>query len=148
MSRVVGHYQAKAVSVTDKRISLTSEILSCIKLIKMYAWENNFTNNLSGEYLYLTNKLLKCLDAIIIFSLQITSYNTTTATALTLADLCLLFVCVNPILCFLCLSLSWPNCGQGHLIFLIFLSYKFPCFGFGPQVGPCLKLGPSRCKIV
>lgn len=64
MSRVVGHYQAKAVSVTDKRISLTSEILNCIKLIKMYAWEKNFTNNLSGEYLYLTNKLSRFLGGI------------------------------------------------------------------------------------
>lgn len=46
MSRLVGFFQAKVVSVADQRIRLTSDILSCIKLIKMYAWEKSFTKNL------------------------------------------------------------------------------------------------------
>ncbi|KAG8324227.1 Multidrug resistance-associated protein 5 [Homalodisca vitripennis] len=46
MSRLVGRYQAKVVSMADKRICLTSEILSSIKLIKMYAWEKCFTKTL------------------------------------------------------------------------------------------------------
>uniref|UniRef100_A0A1B6LUM9 Multidrug resistance-associated protein 5-like n=1 Tax=Graphocephala atropunctata TaxID=36148 RepID=A0A1B6LUM9_9HEMI len=46
MSRLVGRYQARVVSMADKRICLTSEILSAIKLIKMYAWEKCFTKTL------------------------------------------------------------------------------------------------------
>jgi len=46
LSRLVGHYQAKVITMADKRICLTSEILSCIKLIKMYAWEKSFAKSL------------------------------------------------------------------------------------------------------
>ncbi|XP_054266785.1 ATP-binding cassette sub-family C member 5-like isoform X5 [Macrosteles quadrilineatus] len=46
LSRLVGHFQAKVVAMSDKRIGLTSEILCCIKLIKMYAWEKSFAKSL------------------------------------------------------------------------------------------------------
>ncbi|XP_028400740.1 multidrug resistance-associated protein 5-like [Dendronephthya gigantea] len=37
-----GKFRAKAVRVTDQRVKLMNEVLSCIKLIKMYAWEKSF----------------------------------------------------------------------------------------------------------
>ncbi|KAK3927988.1 Multidrug resistance-associated protein 5 [Frankliniella fusca] len=36
----------KTVQVTDKRIGLMNEILSSIRLIKMYAWEDSFAKNI------------------------------------------------------------------------------------------------------
>ncbi|RZF41687.1 hypothetical protein LSTR_LSTR011622 [Laodelphax striatellus] len=48
MSRCTGYFRGKALSVCDTRIRLVSEILQCIKLIKMYAWESTFAYNLHG----------------------------------------------------------------------------------------------------
>ncbi|EHB16370.1 Multidrug resistance-associated protein 9 [Heterocephalus glaber] len=39
-------FQRSAISVTDKRIQTMNEFLTCIKLIKMYAWEKSFTNTI------------------------------------------------------------------------------------------------------
>ncbi|XP_060715255.1 ATP-binding cassette sub-family C member 12 [Tachysurus vachellii] len=35
-------FRKKTVSVTDKRVRTMNEVLTCIKLIKMYAWEESF----------------------------------------------------------------------------------------------------------
>ncbi|XP_046853330.1 ATP-binding cassette sub-family C member 5-like isoform X2 [Xenia sp. Carnegie-2017] len=37
-----GKFRGKAVRITDQRVKLMNEVLSCIKLIKMYAWEKSF----------------------------------------------------------------------------------------------------------
>ncbi|KAF5904416.1 multidrug resistance-associated protein 9, partial [Clarias magur] len=37
----------KAVSVTDKRVRTMNEVLTCIKLIKMYAWEESFEKKIT-----------------------------------------------------------------------------------------------------
>ena len=37
--------------MTDKRVKLMNEVLSCIKLIKMYAWEKSFAKVIGGEVL-------------------------------------------------------------------------------------------------
>ncbi|XP_033637674.1 multidrug resistance-associated protein 5-like [Asterias rubens] len=37
----------KCVKLTDQRTRLMNEVLNCIKLIKMYAWEDIFSSNLS-----------------------------------------------------------------------------------------------------
>ncbi|KYM96485.1 Sodium leak channel non-selective protein [Cyphomyrmex costatus] len=46
ISRVTGYFRSKSVNVTDTRVRLMSEILECIKLIKMYAWEKYFGQKL------------------------------------------------------------------------------------------------------
>ena len=39
----------KGVAFTDRRTRLLNEVLNCIKLIKMYAWEESFQANITGE---------------------------------------------------------------------------------------------------
>ncbi|XP_064615188.1 ATP-binding cassette sub-family C member 5-like [Liolophura sinensis] len=47
ISRITTHYRHKAIKVTDKRVRLMSELLNCVKLIKMYAWEQSFAESIS-----------------------------------------------------------------------------------------------------
>ncbi|KAK2913918.1 hypothetical protein Q8A67_002317 [Cirrhinus molitorella] len=42
IARLIGAFRRRAVSVTDKRVRIMNEVLTCIKLIKMYAWEESF----------------------------------------------------------------------------------------------------------
>ncbi|XP_051563276.1 ATP-binding cassette sub-family C member 12-like [Myxocyprinus asiaticus] len=42
VARLIGAFRRRAVSVTDKRVRTMNEVLTCIKLIKMYAWEESF----------------------------------------------------------------------------------------------------------
>ncbi|XP_038051020.1 multidrug resistance-associated protein 5-like [Patiria miniata] len=41
-SKIVAHYRQRSIELTDHRVRLMSEIINCIKLIKMYAWEDSF----------------------------------------------------------------------------------------------------------
>ncbi|XP_037672360.1 ATP-binding cassette sub-family C member 11 isoform X2 [Choloepus didactylus] len=43
LSRVIVKIQERVSMVSDRRIRVTSEVLTCIKLIKMYTWEKPFT---------------------------------------------------------------------------------------------------------
>uniref|UniRef100_A0A665W9R2 ATP-binding cassette sub-family C member 5 n=1 Tax=Echeneis naucrates TaxID=173247 RepID=A0A665W9R2_ECHNA len=45
-SRLTAYFRKKCVAVTDRRVRLMNEILSCIKFIKMYCWENVFAQNI------------------------------------------------------------------------------------------------------
>lgn len=49
ISRATGYFRSKSVNITDARVRLMSEILECIKLIKMYSWEKYFSQKLLGE---------------------------------------------------------------------------------------------------
>ncbi|XP_046906915.1 ATP-binding cassette sub-family C member 12 [Hypomesus transpacificus] len=42
MARLINIFRRKAVVVTDNRVRTMNEVLTCIKLIKMYAWETSF----------------------------------------------------------------------------------------------------------
>jgi len=44
--------RAKAIVFTDRRVRVIHEILTCIKLIKFYAWEQNFEKSV-GTWLCL-----------------------------------------------------------------------------------------------
>ncbi|XP_071460256.1 ATP-binding cassette sub-family C member 12 isoform X3 [Marmota flaviventris] len=46
MARLNSAFRRSAISVTDKRVQTMNEFLTCIKLIKMYAWETSFTNTI------------------------------------------------------------------------------------------------------
>ncbi|XP_008579385.1 PREDICTED: multidrug resistance-associated protein 9 [Galeopterus variegatus] len=46
MAKLNSAFRRSAVSVTDKRVQTMNEFLTCIKLIKMYAWEKSFTDTI------------------------------------------------------------------------------------------------------
>ncbi|XP_042549375.1 ATP-binding cassette sub-family C member 12 isoform X4 [Dipodomys spectabilis] len=46
MAKLNSTFRRSAISVTDKRVQTMNEFLTCIKLIKMYAWEKSFTNTI------------------------------------------------------------------------------------------------------
>ncbi|XP_068181608.1 ATP-binding cassette sub-family C member 5 [Antennarius striatus] len=45
-SRLTAYFRKKCVAVTDRRVRLMNEILCCIKFIKMYCWEDVFSQNI------------------------------------------------------------------------------------------------------
>uniref|UniRef100_A0A8B9JSY5 Si:ch211-221f10.2 n=1 Tax=Astyanax mexicanus TaxID=7994 RepID=A0A8B9JSY5_ASTMX len=45
-SRLTAYFRRKCVVITDRRVRLMNEILSCIKFIKMYCWESAFASNI------------------------------------------------------------------------------------------------------
>ncbi|CAM4525315.1 unnamed protein product [Leuciscus chuanchicus] len=42
IARLISVFRRRAISVTDRRVRTMNEVLTCIKLIKMYAWEESF----------------------------------------------------------------------------------------------------------
>uniref|UniRef100_A0A8C9WC66 ATP-binding cassette sub-family C member 5 n=1 Tax=Scleropages formosus TaxID=113540 RepID=A0A8C9WC66_SCLFO len=48
MAKLINTFRRKAIVVTDTRVRTMNEILMCIKLIKMYAWENSFEGKIAG----------------------------------------------------------------------------------------------------
>uniref|UniRef100_A0A8C6TDA5 Si:ch211-221f10.2 n=1 Tax=Neogobius melanostomus TaxID=47308 RepID=A0A8C6TDA5_9GOBI len=44
-SRLTAYFRRKCVAVTDRRVRLMNEVLSCIKFIKMYCWEDAFVRS-------------------------------------------------------------------------------------------------------
>uniref|UniRef100_A0A8C8SY07 ATP-binding cassette sub-family C member 5 n=1 Tax=Pelusios castaneus TaxID=367368 RepID=A0A8C8SY07_9SAUR len=48
MAKLTSVFRRAAISVTDKRVRTMNEILTCIKLIKMYAWEKSFAKTIQG----------------------------------------------------------------------------------------------------
>ncbi|XP_066494056.1 ATP-binding cassette sub-family C member 12-like [Tiliqua scincoides] len=48
MAKLTSVFRRAAIVVTDKRVRVMNEILTCIKLIKMYAWEKSFAKTIRG----------------------------------------------------------------------------------------------------
>ncbi|XP_057338415.1 ATP-binding cassette sub-family C member 5-like isoform X4 [Microplitis mediator] len=46
ISRLNGYFRKRSIIMSDQRVSAANEIFNCIKLIKMYAWEDPFSLNL------------------------------------------------------------------------------------------------------
>ncbi|XP_076803641.1 ATP-binding cassette sub-family C member 5-like [Clavelina lepadiformis] len=42
LGKTMAKYRRKTIIITDKRVRMMNEILTCVKLIKMYAWEKSF----------------------------------------------------------------------------------------------------------
>ncbi|XP_067295978.1 ATP-binding cassette sub-family C member 12 [Pseudorasbora parva] len=47
VARLISVFRRRAVSVTDTRVRTMNEVLTCIKLIKMYAWEESFEKTIT-----------------------------------------------------------------------------------------------------
>ncbi|PWA18711.1 hypothetical protein CCH79_00005724, partial [Gambusia affinis] len=45
-SRLTAYFRRKCVAVTDRRVRLMNEILGCVRFIKMYCWEDAFSQNI------------------------------------------------------------------------------------------------------
>ncbi|XP_046413794.1 ATP-binding cassette sub-family C member 5-like isoform X2 [Neodiprion fabricii] len=67
ISYYTGYLRSKSMNISDFRVRLTNEILECIKLIKMYAWEKRFSQDLldvrkKEQTLLLKTACLQCLS--------------------------------------------------------------------------------------
>ncbi|KAK7462637.1 hypothetical protein BaRGS_00038317, partial [Batillaria attramentaria] len=47
ISRLTAYLRRKCIFVTDRRVRVMNELLTCIKLIKMYAWEKPFAKKIA-----------------------------------------------------------------------------------------------------
>ncbi|XP_012276632.1 multidrug resistance-associated protein 5 isoform X2 [Orussus abietinus] len=59
ISRLVSYLRRGTVRISDTRIRLVNEMLECIRLIKMYAWENHFCKDLLDVRAKEQNRLMK-----------------------------------------------------------------------------------------
>ncbi|XP_052214648.1 ATP-binding cassette sub-family C member 5-like isoform X1 [Dreissena polymorpha] len=48
VSHLTNYYRRRCIVITDKRVRMMNELLTCIKLIKMYAWEKSFAKTISA----------------------------------------------------------------------------------------------------
>uniref|UniRef100_UPI00358FE290 ATP-binding cassette sub-family C member 12 isoform X2 n=1 Tax=Myxine glutinosa TaxID=7769 RepID=UPI00358FE290 len=58
MVRMTGRFRRNAIVHTDNRVCIMNEVLTYIKLIKMYAWEQSFANEIN-EIRALENRILQ-----------------------------------------------------------------------------------------
>uniref|UniRef100_A0A8C9ZZ17 ATP-binding cassette, sub-family C (CFTR/MRP), member 12 n=1 Tax=Sander lucioperca TaxID=283035 RepID=A0A8C9ZZ17_SANLU len=61
LAKLINIFRSKSILITDSRVRTVNEILSSIKLIKMYAWEDSFEKKIAGM------KLSSCMLTFIIF---------------------------------------------------------------------------------
>ncbi|XP_046462037.1 ATP-binding cassette sub-family C member 5-like isoform X1 [Daphnia pulex] len=47
VSLLTGYCRRRTIVITDKRVTLMKELLTCVKLIKMYAWEKPFSKTIT-----------------------------------------------------------------------------------------------------
>ncbi|XP_057372866.1 ATP-binding cassette sub-family C member 5-like [Daphnia carinata] len=47
VSFLTGYCRRKTITITDQRVTLMKELLTCVKLIKMYAWEKPFSKTIT-----------------------------------------------------------------------------------------------------
>lgn len=82
LARIINRFRWKAMLLTDSRVRTVNEILSSIKLIKMYAWEDSFEKKIAG--LRKTEKKhLRVISYVQNTNTSITSIIPTLATVLT-----------------------------------------------------------------
>jgi ATP-binding cassette subfamily C (CFTR/MRP) protein 1 len=48
MARKLRAYQTRLMKAKDSRVNLTNEVLSGIRLIKLYAWEGDFLKRINS----------------------------------------------------------------------------------------------------
>ncbi|KAM6222794.1 ATP-binding cassette sub-family C member 12-like [Rhynchocyon petersi] len=49
MAKLSSAFRRSAISITDRRVQIMNEFLTCIKLIKMYAWEKYFISTIGDR---------------------------------------------------------------------------------------------------
>ena len=66
MLDIIYNLRKEGITITDERVKLMSEIITAVKLVKMYAWEKSFAKKIKGkiyllavlDYVYICRKLL------------------------------------------------------------------------------------------
>ena len=48
VATLTAHFRRKVLVHTDKRVSLMNEVINSIRLIKMYAWEESFSEKIQS----------------------------------------------------------------------------------------------------
>jgi len=48
MAKVIFNIKGRSIPITEHRVKLMSEIITAIKLVKMYAWEKSFARKIEG----------------------------------------------------------------------------------------------------
>lgn len=88
----LGYFRRRTIVITDQRVTLMKELLTCVKLIKMYAWERPFSKTIAGMFAVLnylvTNKWRPLYHNLDIrkkerFLLEMTAYVQSISVALT-----------------------------------------------------------------
>jgi hypothetical protein len=51
VSRLTGYFRRQTLKATDQRVQLMNELLICMKLIKMYAWEKPFAKSIKSKFI-------------------------------------------------------------------------------------------------
>ena len=46
LAKLMAKFRRQSIVVTDTRVRMMNEILTCVKLIKMYAWEESFAKSI------------------------------------------------------------------------------------------------------
>uniref|UniRef100_A0AAQ5XR03 ATP-binding cassette sub-family C member 5 n=1 Tax=Amphiprion ocellaris TaxID=80972 RepID=A0AAQ5XR03_AMPOC len=82
LAKLINRFRWKAMQVTDSRVRTMNEILSSIKLIKMYAWEDSFEKKVA-DLRKIEKKHIRIVSYIQNINTSITSIIPTLATVLT-----------------------------------------------------------------
>uniref|UniRef100_A0A8C8CLD5 ABC transporter domain-containing protein n=1 Tax=Oncorhynchus tshawytscha TaxID=74940 RepID=A0A8C8CLD5_ONCTS len=83
-SHLTAYFRKKCVVVTDRRLRLMNEILVCIKLIKMYCWENAFAQNIHSDLTVGVAPIFVVISSVCTFTLHVAlGYDLTAAQAFT-----------------------------------------------------------------
>ena len=48
MGKIIAKFRQRGILITDERVQKMSEVLTYVKLIKMYAWEQPFAKKVAG----------------------------------------------------------------------------------------------------
>ncbi|GLH12006.1 Multidrug resistance-associated protein 5 [Gryllus bimaculatus] len=132
IARVTSLVRIGTVQVTDQRVSLMSEILNSIRLIKMYAWEDSFAEKIA-DVRNLERKQLQKAAFLQSFS------NTVTPAITVLAS----------ITTFLCYSLTGHDlyATEAFTVFAVFTAMQFTV-GTLPYGIKCLAEANVSCKKI
>ncbi|KAM3877094.1 ATP-binding cassette sub-family C member 12 [Diretmus argenteus] len=82
MAKLINVFRAKSIKATDRRVRTMNEILTCIRLIKMYAWEDSFEKKIK-DFRKIERKLLEKAGYVHNVNTTITTTIPTIATVLT-----------------------------------------------------------------
>ncbi len=67
IARAQSYFRKKAIAATDERISLMTEILTYIKLIKLYAWERPFGETITSKISFIVQTYFHLIFILYIF---------------------------------------------------------------------------------